>query len=387
MLGRALSRYNGLTNSAKLELITYIITGDGETTDFFVDKPFRYAHEIMQEFEKNIRPRSAEVLMQHAISFGFLHRATPGGTRVHPKLKKRVESTSHIALTPLGRALRSSTTLKHFKEKEFRLFLWEYALLECDFDLYALLIKMAEENNGELVEIDSFYSKYEEIREKKYEWIKHNFQYIPQLDSIKKHLKWFGGRARSHNIRWKWGDKLPKFEGQTKSHHYGQRKRWAKKFKHVDDSQTYLTERGRYLASCLPTIDAKPFFWLGPPDDIARSQFLASTEIATSRSFSPAWNLLRPIPGNKIPSTDPQFVEFVNDMASYMKDSFFRMRLPDFTQAPLEAAVPYVYFLERKYSQRVDERELFEAIFKQHRENFVCTLRGNLSQSHYWLRT
>ena len=281
MLGRALSRYNGLTNSAKLELITAVVTGDLNSIDedLFEKKPFCYAYEVIKKFELEgkIGARSAEVLLHHSIAFGFLYRAVSGGTSRHAKLATRVESTSHIALTPLGRALRSAKILGQSSD-EFKKFLWEYAILECDFDLYALLIKTAEENDGKLLEIAEFYNSYYDIRDAKYQWLIEKFPYTVQYDKIIRRIQWIP--RRDH--KWHWGDSLPEFNGQTPNHHYDQRKRWAKKlFDHIDESKMELTDRGRQFASYLPPTTTKPFFWLGPPIDCLQSRFLSSIANST----------------------------------------------------------------------------------------------------------
>ena len=375
MLGRSLSRYNGLTNSAKLELITNIILED--TEDLFENKPFRYAYDIIREFQKHVEPRSAEVHLHHAIAFGFLHRAVSGGARTHPELVKKVESTSHIALTSLGRALRSAKKLQHRRD-DFQRFIWEYALLECDFDMYALLIKTAEENNGNVVELNEFYDRYYKIREKKYQWLMEKFPYVVQRNQIKRYVLWI---SRCDH-KWQWGAPPPRFEGKTPSHHYDQRKRWAQKFRHIDASKRELTEAGRQFSSYLPPTNDKLFFWLGPPSECAQSRFFSATDIP-KKQCSPAWNFMRPAPNNNLTSISN---EFVDRIALYMEESFEFIRLRDFTQAPLDAVIPYIYFLEIELQERVSEQELFRDIFIKHKNKFVCTLRKNLSQSHYWLR-
>ena len=370
MLGRALSRYNGLTNSAKLHLITSVVMGDLNVVkeDLFEKKPFRFADDVIRAFQKyDVKPRSAEVHLHHAIAFGFLYRATPGGTRVHPGLVNRLEATSHIALTPLGRACRSANQLKNERD-DFQRLLWEYALLECDFDMYALLLKMSEENDGSVVGIDEFFNQYDEIRNQKFKWLEKKLPYAQR--EIKRNVRWI----LKH-------DELRKFEGKTPEHHYNQRKRWANKFGHLDESKRHLTILGRELTSRLPSTHDNPFFWLGPPSDCAKSRFLSTANIQENQC-SPAWNFLRPESDHKSTSIN----ELVEKVATYMEKVFELIRLRDFKQAPLDAVMPYVYFLEREFGERVDEQDLFRAIFNQHRDKFVCTLRKNLSQSHYWLR-
>lgn len=387
MLGQSLARYNGLTNDAKLEFITELVVGNGEN-DPFSQKPFLSAYEVIEQFSERVGGmRSAQVLMQHAIAFGFLHRATSGSTRRHrgtirhKGLKTRIETTAHIALTPLGKALRSAQVLTTPKQKEFVRFVWEYALLTCDFDLYALLIKMAEENHGEMVSLNDFYNRYYAIRDKKYNMLRSKFPFVEQREQIKKHLKWF--KRRGLNPQWKWEDGPPKFEGETPKHHYRQRKQWAQKHGHIDNAKTCLTKVGMDLARKLPATEGEPFFWLGPPREFATSRFLKPAEINASQC-APAWNLLR---SKGDDANDSVSDRFVSKLAEHIENSYSFIRMANFNQAPLEAIQPYVYFLEKELNERVgDLHELFRTVFTEYRDTFVCTVRPNLSQSHFWLR-
>ena len=387
MLGRALSRYNGLTNSAKLELISKVVAGNAEDdgNDIFAEKPFRYAHEVIKEFERSVKSRSAEVHLHHAIAFGFLYRATPGETRRRAGLVNRQESTSHISLSPLGRAFRSASILKE-KAEDFKAFIWNFALLECDFDMYGLLLKMSEENGGRVIGLEEFITKFYSLRKEQVKWMRKKFSYAGRREQIQRKIQWIGHRSgvgkRGHKREFK-VDEIFEFGGKSPNHHYAQRLRWAVKFNHVDKNKKHLTDAGRLLASCLPSTNDKPFFfWLGPPVECANSRFLASANIP-KKQCSPAWNLLVCQSNNKAEEISEQFVD---KLAAYMKDAFDTIRLINFSQATLDTVLPYVHFLERDLGERVDEKKLFRDVFARHRDELVCALRGNLSKSHYWPR-
>lgn len=388
MLGRSLSRYNGLTNSAKPELISDVVAGD-----LFQKKAFCYAYEIIQQFDGPVKARSAEVHLHHAIAFGFLYRAAPGSTRLYPGLANRQEATSHIALSALGRAFRSSKQLEQSESEAFRMFLWEYALMECDFDMYALLIKMSSENSGEIVDQKTFYDRYYSIQEKRLQWLKEKFPRTNQFTPIGKSIQWLkrnpgkSGQPRARGYRPRpnavhMQQKPVRFTGETPSHHYKQRIKWAKRsFGHVDESQLRLTDVGQMLASCLPKTEDEPFFWLGPPQECANSRFFAHTEISKKQG-APAWNMLCPTAVSPAPIDD----EIVEKVSTYMENAFGVLRLANFKQASLDTVIPYVHFLERKFGESLDKHELFKQVLAAHREKFVYTVRANLSQSYYSLR-
>ena len=276
-LGGALSRYNGLTNRPKLDLITEIVTGGGRfERDRFGEKPFLYAHEVIGEFKQHVGARSAEALLHHAMKFGFLYRAMPGGTMRDKELVNRVESTSYVALTSLGRALRSSRDMPSEQGGLFNLLLWESAVLECDFDLYGLLIKSAAVNDGKILAQDAFYEAYYAARKKKYDWLMEKFPNIMWREQVGRNVQWIPRRDHA----WHWGYGLPLFVGKTPGHHYNQRKSWANLFFHHVDCDGNMTPSGYALAAILPPIDSTPFFWLAPHRDVAKSKFMRAADIA-----------------------------------------------------------------------------------------------------------
>jgi len=397
-LGRALCRYNGLTNSAKLELISDVVAGEAidkesvKLGDLFEEKPFCYAYEIIKQFENikgGVNPRSAEVHMQHAISFKFLLRTFHGGKSHRRKLSSKLESTTHIALAPLGRAYRSANVLSEPDSDKFKSFIWNYALLERDFDMYGLMIKMSEENSNILVDAKSFYKEFYDIKYQQIEWLKEKFPYATRRTDIQRNMQCIGrrvgegkrGRKRVFEL-----DTVFQFSDKTKNDHYSQRKRWAEKFGHASKSR--ITKHGIDLARCLPSTDSFPFFWLGPPLLTARARALSAAAI-DEKQCSPAWNILLPAAETVKDEVDSELVDVV---AEYMEKSFDIVRLRNFAQASLDVVVPYVHFVEREFllsgkiHQRVNLRTLFREAFRKHRDKFVCTLHGNLSKSHYWLR-
>lgn len=384
--GRALSRYNGLTNSADLGLMTRVITGEL----FDTTKPFRLAHEVIKKFETEggKKSRSAEVLLHHAIAFGFLRRAMPGGTVSRPELIRKQEATSYIALTALGRACRAAANWRG-GDGEFMQFLWNYALLECDFDMYGLLLKSAKENAGKVVSEKDFYRLFYDIRKGQMKWMKEVLPRRIPREHVQRNVRWVGTTMTRKNAagaitqrRVFALDEIFEFSGATPGHHFNQRKKWARHFGHIDEGKVKLTETGLRLSSKLPPISAEPpFFWLGPTKECARAKIIAAAKIQESWQ-SPAWRILRPRVVDK--SLQPCVVE---KTAAFMADAFGDIRLSKAAQASLDAVEPYVYFLEQKMGGMIgDARDIFRQVIDGRKDLFACLLQPNLSQSHYRLR-
>ena len=378
-LGRALSRYNGLTNSAKLDLIV-----DAVASPLFASRSFSYAIHLRKFFGKSVKERSAEVHIGHGIRLGLWYRAVPGASFRSAGLKSKLEATSHIALTPLGRTCRAAAM---GGMDEFRKFILTFALLESDFDMYGLLIKMTQENSGRAPSIEAFTSRFYHICRLRLEWMKNHFSSGLQRHrvDIQRHVQWIGRRVGSGKTGRKRDfvpDEIFKFEGETWGHHLNQRKKWAREtLAHLDRSGN-LTESGRNLVECLPDVDSKPFFWLGPSEECASARVIVVAKIVPDQC-SPSWRLLRP---RNMQQDQSVKNEMTDKTANFMVSTFDSMKLGMFKQSSLDVVAPYVYFLEREYGGRVEEREFFQRLLERYRDKFVCLMQPNLSQSHFRLR-
>ena len=378
-LGRALSRYNGLTNSPKLDLIA-----DAVASPLFASRSFSYAIHLRKFFGESVKERSAEVHIGHGIRLGLWYRALPGASFRSAGLKSKLEATSHIALTPLGRTCRAATM---GGMDEFRKFILTFALLESDFDMYGLLIKMTQENDGRAPSLEAFISRFYRICRLRLEWMKNHFPSGLQRQrvDIQRHVQWIGrrlGSGKSGRKRDFVPDEIFEFDGETPAHHLNQRKKWAREtLAHLDGSGS-LTESGRDLAGCLPDVESEPFFWLGPSKECASVRIIAIAKISPNQC-APSWQLLRPRGMQQDQSVKDKMME---KTANFMVSTFDSMKLGMFKQSSLDVVAPYVYFLEREYSGRVEEREFFRLLLDRHRDKFVCLMQPKLSQSHFHLR-
>lgn len=412
-LGRALSRYNGYTNYPKLERIADIIAGDDEG-DLFAGKPYRYAHEVIEKFMsrgKKDKQRSAEVYLQHAIAFGFLYRAVPGSARLHTQSmrrgraaparmvpggarlraqsKKRVESNSHIALSSLGRAYRSAAALPDEEGVAFRRWLWEYVLLDADFDMYGLLLKLSLANNAKFIERKPFEDAYKSMEIKRNEWLKGCIPSPAVRERVESHIQWKVPKD-SPRVRNQTDNSIRELNSTTCGYHHSQRKGWARGnvLQHAD-SAGRLTEYGMRFARLLPPLDARPLFWIGPHFECTNSLFLKVAGIPREQC-SPVWDWLTQASHPDGEHRNEYDEAFVDAVANHMKRGYPYLRLAMFDQAALDTVLPYIHFLAHQRKIDLDKdavHRILADVFKNHRATFVCTLGRNYPKTHFWLRT
>lgn len=390
-LGRALSRYNGYTNYPKLERIADIITGDDEG-DLFAGKPYRYAHEVIEKFMskgQQGKRRNAEVYLQHAIAFCFLYRAVPGGTRSRAQSKRRMESNSHIALSSLGRAYRSAATLPDEEGIAFRRWLWEYALLNADFDMYGLLLKLSLANNVKFIERKPFEDAYKSMEANRNEWLKERVPSPAVRERVESHIQWKVPK-HSRRARNQTDDSMRELSSTTYGYHHSQRKGWAREsvLEHLDATGN-LTEYGMRFACLLPSLDAQPLFWIGPHFECTNTHFLKAAGIPREQC-SPVWNWLTHASRADGENRNEYDEAFVDAVAKHMERGYSHLRLATFDQAALDTVLPYIHFLAHK--RKIDLNRdavhgILADVFKTHRATFVCTLGRNYSKTHFWLRT
>lgn len=393
-LGRALSRYNGYTNYPKLERIADIIVGDDEG-DLFAGRPYRYAHEVIEKFMskgQQGKQRNAEVYLQHAIAFGFLYRAVPGGTRSRPQSKRRMESNSHIALSSLGRAYRSAAALPDEQGIAFRRWLWEYALLNADFDMYGLLLKLSLANNAKFIERKPFEDAYKSMEANRNEWLKERVLSPAVRERVEKHIQW---KIPEHSRRTPNSSdsntdvSVRVLSSTTYGYHHSQRKGWAREsvLQHLGATGN-LTESGKRFARLLPSLDAHPLFWIGPHFECTNTHFLKAAGIPREQC-SPVWDWLAHASRTDDENRNKYDATFVDDIAKHMKLGYSYLRLATFDQAALDTVVPYIHFLahQRNIDLNGDAvHGMLADVFKTHRATFVCTLGRNYSKTHFWLR-
>ena len=396
-VGRALSRYDGYSTYAKLESIISI-----PASPMFDKNSSCHVADIVAraiESEGGGRPGYIENRVKHAISLGLLERAIPGGRaadavvfprremkrigiggkvelvaipgrherkgRAGPlddKEAKMSNAAMKVALSPMGRACRAAIRMD---DEEFRNFLATRILLDRDFDMCGLMLECALKNEkGEIVG-EEFSREIAELLQQRKGWLEAMNNSSPIVaDRVRNHVQWASPRRELGEV--------------SVRHHLRMRRQWAASLGHLDQSRRFLTDEGRALARQIRSaIGRNGMFWLAPSPECAQKMGIDSVN---SDAVCSAWDMLRCSEPAAAPG--PRMIE---QTAAFMKSAFQWMRMSVLAQAPLASVIPYVYFLETRFNERVgDMRDFFADILRKHRD-IHCVLRGVLEDTQYRL--
>lgn len=360
--GRALSRYDGHSTYAKLEYILSV-----PTNPLFDDNPSCYAAQLISEVEAlDVSRRAAFEHLRHGISLGFLERIISGGAIFKPGsgIVSKIDETARIALTPLARTLRAADRLQLHK---FRDFVIATALLDYDFDMYGLLLKVAGDNHENIVNLTDFKGYLRDILQQRKEWLDRHVPTRPVKEQINSYVAW-----RNHQI-----------SDTSIKHHFNMRRQWAKELSHIgkiDKTTDALTDTGKQLACQITAVASRnSLFWLAPSHECVMKLGIVSKP--TESVFS-AWDLFR----LDLPETPPRS-EMIREVAEFMKESFDIVRLRAFAQAPIASIIPYIHFQEVCRNERVDLSTTLKAIIRDYRDRFYCMLTATPEECYYQLRT
>ena len=360
-LGRALSRYDGHSTYARLEYILSI-----PTSTLFDDNPSCFAAELISEVEaRGVTRRAAYDHLRHGISLGFLERVISGGGIFKPDSGriKKIDETARIALSSLGRVLRVAD---RNQLNEFRDFLVTTAILDYDFDMYALLLISAESNKDSTLTLTDFSHHLRILLQQRKEWLEMNLP-TPALKAfISSYALWINRQIKPSSIK----------------HHFNLRRQWARHLLHIDklDKMTdFLTDAGKQLAGQISAMMSKnTMFWLAPDSECMVKLGILSK---LSENVFSASDLFRP----DCPEVKPG-PKMIQQVASFMEEAFEIIRLHTFPQAPISAIVPYIHFQELYRNERVNLRTTLDTVIREHRDKFYCMLTTNLDECYYQLR-
>lgn len=360
-VGRALSRYDGHTTNVKGGLETILSV---PASPLFSESPSHLALVLSSETEatRGVGKRAAEANLSHGISLGFLTRIIPGG----PK-------TAKISLSPLGRAYRAALRLR---DSAFRDFLVTGAILDRDFDMYGLLLKCALESERHTADKTDFQERVKSLLQQRRDWFLGHVPSPIVREEISAHIQWMGQSRKSAHIQ-RVGQSR-ELADTSINYHFNMRCEWARHLKHMDKNRE-LTRLGREIAARVQSVSSSnSMFWLAPTPECARKIGIVAD---ASESVFSGWELLRP----KGPECAPD-QEMIRQLADFMVAAFDAIRLHSFAQAPLSAVLPYVLYQEEFLGHKVDARNLFQKVLKEHRETLHCMLLGVLEDSQYRLR-
>ena len=364
--GRALSRYDGHSTYAKLESILSV-----PTSALFDDNPSCYAAELISEVEmQGVSRRAAFEHLRHGISLGFLERIISSGGMSKPESGTlgRIEETARITLSPLGRTIRAADRLRL---RKFRDFVITTALLDRDFDMYGLLLRVAGDNHESALSLTEFSRHFRILLQQRKEWLDRHVLTRPVKEQVSRYLAWnplIGDTS---------------INDTSIKHHFNMRRQWARDLSHIEQTgkmTNTLTDAGKQLACQIATVASKnSMSWLAPTP--ACGTKLGIVSMPTETVFS-AWDLFRPDSLEVEPGP-----EMIHEVVEFMKDSFEIIRLQAFAQAPIAAIIPYVHFQEVCRNERVDVRKTLHAVIKNYRDIVYCMLTAVPEDCHYQLRT
>jgi len=367
-IDKAISRYDGHTTYAKMANIVQILV-----SPLFDEKPACYVAELIPEIQRmlgredsasNTKKRvAADAHIRHGISLGLLESVISSGVASHHGLRSKIDETSLITITFLGRACRAAIKQG---DGDFKKFLLTHALLEHDFDMYGLLIALAVEGGARNAIKGKFTKKVTEIYRQRKQWLNEMVRMAPMgvKARFQKHM---GEDARNPET--------------TIRYHFDLRVEWAQYLEHIHKSKVGLSasNSGNALAKLIhDRIGGNSMFWIAPtPECIKKTGMVGGR---AEKVFS-AWDILRP-PGEEGEPCD----EVIEKMAEFMRSAYAHIRLRMFNQAPLGAIIPYVHFLEHQQNAKVYIKKTFQAVLRLHRDEFSCILGAVPHKNLYQLR-
>ena len=345
----ALSRYNGHTTFVRLERILALPLSD----DFSRAASVYASQLIASSVDPDVGKVAARRYIEHALALGFLYRATKVTEQVRlTDTRRKISSTSRLALSPLARALRASNSLGN---SDFREFLITCSLLQYDFDMYGLILKTARTSS--LVP-DAFFGAFRQLLHIRRTWFD---AMDPQLQlELAGTIPWI-----NHDI-----------SDTSLSHHFNLRRSWAIALDHLSHIDFNLTDLGRSYAARLPR-DADQF-WLTPSSECIEKLRLHVLPPPTTPSTS--WELLAP----STQGSNPTF-QVVDAVAHFMLEAFDHLRMHLFRQAPVTAVIPFVYYAKYKADDLAAPFDILQAVIK--RGSVDCMLSRAMDDCYYQVRT
>ena len=386
----ALSRYVGYTTGA------YKIHRIAEVTEALDQVPSRRKLEIIRELRGDVGSNYAAGIIDFAVGLGFLRvvgRSGPvarqstserrhftGTLRGSPRRRAlgRSASMSRVALTDIGRAYRAARGLAL---GDFGDFLLQFSVLQCDADLYGVLLDIALDGPlpiGRQLQT-SFGSRVSEIRRDRSDWLLSAF---PDVRLRQRLLRGESGYA----VSWIKSVRGPELElkpirSDFVRHHATPRRKWALSLGHIDEDG-HLTVQGRDIAVRLRANNNR-YFWIGPMRGCFERLNMDSSLVV--EPLSPVWNLIRPV-SDEVDQDQYDFDTVISQIASFMRRAYKYMRLIRANQVPLTAVTPYIYFLEHRAQVRLNEDDIFRAIFRQFDSEFAPMSKRHSLLGYYQIR-
>ena len=341
-------------------------------SDLFSRHTYTYPPKIIELVKSRGGDQAqAERHISHGISLGLFEIAVPG---VKINRTHKFSPFCHVAVTARGRIARAAARTGR---EEFGKFILTAALLETDFDIYGLMLKMAEENNGQLPDAPTIAAQFNKIILTRKQMLADHLptQLTGTIAPIVKKVKWrnlltgppFGREApRKASVR---------LEEKTIIAYLNQRIRCAQGHLGHLNAQRQLTPAGHAVAAQLPL--ANEHFMLGPSATTAQNKIISFVPL-NPKFYGPIWNFLRPA-ARLAAAAQPALKQ---EMADFMREVLPEIKMGMFNWASLETVTPYLYWREVACGGRVNEKEFFQELLKENKK-LKCLQQPRLSQSYY----
>ena len=344
----ALSRYDGHSTFARLERILALPLSDEFATGGSV-----FASQLIRStIGTQVSELAARRHVDHAVALGLFERVSAGGDMVRvTDAVRKIDVTSRIALTPLARALRAASSLD---DSGFREFLLACALLQKDFDMYGLALRLALTPP---LRVGSFIDAFRH--------------------TVAVRERWIGGLEPA--FRSQFAGLVPwlarDLSDTSLKHHFNLRRSWAVSTGHLCPDTLALTQLGKRYATSMR--NAASQFWLAPHPDCIQRLRLSPPDFASGPSTS--WEMLAPTRNGSAPT-----VGVLDVVADFMIDAFEHLRMHLFRQAPITAVLPFVHYAKYVFDDPAPPFEILKSVVS--RDRIDCMLSRSVETSYYRIR-
>jgi hypothetical protein len=337
-LARALSRHIGYTSGA------YDLPRIFSVVEYFRTRTSAYTEEIVNYLAANsgTNPASAGYLAEvisFASSFGIIEAVSNRETKL-----------TRYAATELGRSVLGSSSLD---DGAFRRFFVTDVVMLADAD-FLIPLMLHIDSHVDTPLIDYFCAFAEELRTRRYDWMRAAFPQPILLERVASRIAWLK-KAKGGLTRYK----VDVPTKNTARHHSAPRIGWLVELGLVDRDRQALTQFGTDMLHAL--VENRAYFWVGPDPE-------ALAALALSEPMPSASETDLRLSAGRPPATDAQVHSVAKDAAAMMTRAFRDAKLIHADQASLRLPIAYIQYRSYKDQCVYDWRTVLDTIFDDNRE-------------------
>lgn len=336
-LAGALSRHVGYTTGA------YDLRRIFNVVEVFKTRTSAYTEEIISDlFEANESRTTSEAYLSEVLNF-----ATSFG--LVESVSNRESKLTRYAATELGRSVLGVANLD---DQDFRDFFLASIILLADADfLVPLMIHI--DTRIELPLLEYFREFTEDLRKKRYDWLRQQFPERILFERIASQIAWLK-RTKDMTIPYKVD--VPTIN--TARHHSKPRLGWLSTLRLSTPDNKCLTAAGKAILKNL-AVDYR-YFWVSPSPNTMATLRVTSPEPSASEV-----DLLARY-DNPLPEKE-QIARLVADVAVIMKTAYPNARLIHAEQASLRLPIGYIEYRSYKDHKRYDWQIVLKTVFEEYR--------------------